>query len=275
MATRSTAQTDASAAQGASPVETKFQRTIDLLTGEFIDFAQDSIQNLGQLVAAVKGGETSGQAALDEVLRSTHNIKGSAGTFGYPLVGAIAHRLEDYVCDLGAIETSHTGDIQVFLDRMQDVLDGDPATQNAEAANIVRSLPAKGGFDVRDVARMNVEIMVIMPKDAAARFVERELRACGYRVTNVPAPFMAFELAVLTRPDMILVSAVFRDLSGVDVANALKAMPITRTIPVALITSLSADAHSLRELPAGVPLVRKGATFGEDLAKAFEELGIT
>lgn len=264
-------------ASGASDslAETDFQRRMSELTVEFVECAQDTVEQLRGLLVAVSAGKTSRELAHDELFRAAHNVKGSAGTYGYGLVGAIAHRLEDYICDLSRIEDNHTADIQVFIDRMQDALESNPGEQNANAAEIVRKLPIRSGFDVRDVCKVNVEIMLVMPKDVAAQFVDRELRACGYRVTHAPTPLLAIELVVLTRPDAVLAAALFRDLSGIDVACALKAMPTTRDIPVALITSLLRTDQSLEALPDGVPLIRKGPQFGDDVAVALSLFGIT
>lgn len=255
--------------------ETNFQRRMSELTLEFVEYAQDTVKQLGELLVAVGAGKTSRELAHDELFRAAHNVKGSAGTYGYGLVGAIAHRLEDYICDLSSIDDSHIGDIQVFIDRMHDALESDSGEQNANAVEIVRKLPIRSGFDVRDVRKVNVEIMLVMPKDVAAQFVDRELQACGYRVTHVPTPLLAIEFVVLTRPDAVFTTALFRDLSGIDVACALKAMPATRDIPVALITSLLRTDQSLEALPDSVPLIRKGPQFGDDVAVALELLGIT
>jgi len=65
------------------------------------------------------------------------------------------------------------------------------------------------------------------------------------------------------------------EISGVDLAAALTAMPATRNLPVALLTSFSWGHSSLQELPPRVPLIRKGPSFGDDLAEALARLHIT
>jgi PleD family two-component response regulator len=187
----------------------------------------------------------------------------------------IAHRLEDYISDSGRIGRDQIDDLQKFIDKMQDVLRKKPDDKSVDAKEVVRSLPVKASFDPRAVSNTNVEIMLVMPKGAGARFVEKELRGCGYRVNNVPAPFMAFEMALITRPDMIIASAVLADLDGIDLACAFRAMPKTQQIPFAIITSLSLDDGSLNALPKDLPIIRKGANFGEDLARTLDFLGIT
>ncbi|MFX7820747.1 response regulator, partial [Acinetobacter baumannii] len=77
----------------------------------------------------------------------------------------------------------------------------------------------------------------------------------------------ALELISRTRPDFVIVSAVLDELSGIDVASALTAMPSTRNIPIALLTSYTWGHPSLHDLPTRVAIIRKGNSFGSDLAE--------
>ena len=52
-------------------------------------------------------------------------------------------------------------------------------------------------------------------------------------------------------------------------------MPSTRSIPVALLTSLDPDHEDLKPLPINTGLIRRGAHFGDDLANVLERFGIT
>src|SRR3546814_19867409 len=105
-----------------------------------------------------------------------------------------------------------------------------------------------------------------MPQRSAARVVERELAACGYRVSTVLDPFEALELILDTRPDLVLTAMVMPRLTGVDLACALSAMPATRDIPTAVLTSLEPNHPDLSALPLGAGLIRRGPRFGDDLA---------
>ena len=55
-------------------------------------------EEIGRLVAMarqVQAGALQGEAAMDALLRALHNVKGQAGTLGYPLLGRIAGWLHD------------------------------------------------------------------------------------------------------------------------------------------------------------------------------------
>lgn len=106
-------------ASGASDslAETDFQRRMSELTVEFVECAQDTVEQLRGLLVAVSAGKTSRELAHDELFRAAHNVKGSAGTYGYGLVGAIAHRL-DPERTLIALRPRRVGDGLLGSDRL-------------------------------------------------------------------------------------------------------------------------------------------------------------
>ena len=69
---------------------------------EFIERAND---HLDELDAAIRSAEHDSAGKFPdeyEFRRSVHSVKGSGGTFGFPLVTVIAQRLEDYMSEMGA-----------------------------------------------------------------------------------------------------------------------------------------------------------------------------
>ena len=158
--------------------------------------------------------------------------------------------------------------IRTHLDLVSDILEG-RISPDADAAQVVRTLPARpSSFSVDDLDIRNVEVMLVMLYGAQTRYVEREMQQCGYRVTIVTSTISALEQAIFTKPDLIIINAVMPGLSGIDLAVALQAMPQTRNTPSALITSFEPGDEQLRFLPERVPIIRKGKTFGDDLAEA-------
>ena len=259
-------------AEAANAMEDMMAR----LRREFLDTADDRLGTLDSLVAEVRDNKPDNPERMSEFRRIAHSLKGMGGTFGYPLVSVIAHRLEDYIETESDIHSDIVDDVQNYLDRMRDVLDGVFQPDDPKTAEIVRALPAKkSGFDVNSVQAMDVEVMTVMPRGTATTIVEKELRACGYRVSNVEDPVQALEYAVRTKPDMVIAAGVLPGFSGIDLACAFRAMPVTKAIPVVLFTSFSRDHNSLKDLPDDVPVVKKGSSFSEDLANALFETGLT
>jgi len=242
---------------------------------EFQETADDRLGEMEELLNAARKGAADDPDNMDSFRRLAHSLKGMGGTFGYPLISVISHRLEDFLEDAEILEAALIDDTQIFLDRMRDVMDGVFEPDDPKTSEIVRALPAKrSAFDISSAKVLDIEVMTVMPKGMTTKIVENELKACGYRVNNVENPFEALQLTVRTKPDMIVTSGILPGLSGVDLACALKAMPATCDIPVLLFTSYDAEHASLVALPDTVSLVRKGNMFSEDLAEALLASGL-
>jgi CheY-like chemotaxis protein/HPt (histidine-containing phosphotransfer) domain-containing protein len=258
--------------EAVNPMEEMMAR----MRREFLDTADDRIGTLEELIAEVRENKPESPERMSEFRRIAHSLKGMGGTFGYPLVSVISHRLEDYIETEEDLHEAIIEDVQKFLDRMRDVIEGQLGADDPKTAEIVRALPVKSaGFDVDNIQVLDIEVMTVMPKGTATSIVEKELRACGYRVSNVEDPIQALEYAVRTKPDMVMASGLLPGLTGVDLACAFHAMPVTKGIPVVLFTSYDREHKSLEGLPADVPIVKKGGSFSEDLADALFESGLT
>lgn len=116
---------------------------------------------------------------------------------------------------------------------------------------------------------------MVVPEKVLSRIVERELAACGYRVSNASNPFQAIEMAVRTKPDMVIAAMELDQISGVDLVSALSAMAPTQQIPCAVLTSYQWGHPKLRGLPPRAAIIHKGPRFGDDLADTLAKFGIT
>lgn len=255
---------DASSAR-AEDVDRELER-------EFLDEAHDTVMNLTLVLHGVGSGETPAVDALARIRREVSTLRLRGRSVKIPGLSVIANRLEDYVFELETLAPHHLDSLQTFLDQISRVLDG---TNTEDTADIVRALPVNPTFDPAEVTVRNVEILLIEPQRTTARIVARELKACGYRVTVASGPFEALELVLRIKPDMVMAAATLGEISGIDLACALTAMPATRRIPFALLTSFDREHASLEELPARVAILRKGVLFGDDLAEALSRLGLT
>jgi CheY-like chemotaxis protein len=238
-------------------------------------FLETAAEKLDRLEVLIDKRDPAVTAPMDEIYRLAHNLKGAGGSFGFPLVTVIAHRLEDYITGVEAPTARECADMLIFVDRMRDVFDGALDPDDANTALIVRRLPVRHTFEVDEVTAREVEALLVMSRGAGAHVVEMELRACGFRVVTEPSTLSAVGTVIRTKPDFVIASAVMPEMSGIDLACALDAMPATRAIPIALLTSLDEADVQLRDLPPRVPVIRKGDRFGDGLATALSRFGIT
>jgi CheY-like chemotaxis protein len=156
---------------------------------------------------------------------------------------------------------------------MTDCLEAFVQSRDIDISQLMRELPSKiTRFEVSDVTVTDIEVMLVMEPGLATKIVTRELLECGYRMVNVASTMDAIQLIPSMKPDMVIVSNVMPELTGIDLACALRAMPTTQGIPVALIAT--GEKEELVGLPNDVPVLRKGNNFAEDVADVFTELGI-
>lgn len=243
--------------------------------GEFLDEVRDTVASLQVLLENTRSHSVKPADALLTLQHSALNLKTQASAASSPLIKLVSHRLSEYLAEIKEPSGANFDDIQVFIDKIQAVADGE-VPDEADAQPLVRSLPAKRRTDVDfKIEIKNIEIMLVIPEKAMSRIVERELAACGYRVTNIHDPFQAFEAAVRTRPDMLLASMELPSLSGVELVSALAAMASTQGIPSAILTSYDWGHVKLRGLPPRVAIIRKGPKFGDDLAETLARFDIT
>ncbi len=241
---------------------------------EALDEARDVVNSLELRMQQIRGGTLSSEEAATLLAQDASNLRLKAKAINLPGLTPLSHRLDEYLSQAKQITPKHLDDLQRFSDRISSILDGD-ALPPEEIAEVIRKLPHKSTFDVADVSVTDTEVTLIMPQLTAAKVVERELAACGYRVSTVLDPIEAFQIVLETRPDLIITTAVMPRLSGIDFACALASMPVTKQIPVAVLTSLEPNHPDLKALPMSVGIIRRGAQFGTDLADTLQRFGIT
>jgi CheY-like chemotaxis protein len=237
-------------------LDTEIDKIIQSLSGEFLDDSGDVLQNLLVLLERVEKGVSSATEALLALRRETHSLKGLGGSFGFPSITLIAHRLEDYVVDLEELDTHHLNDTRTFIEAMQDVVESRTNPTDEACSKILRQLPAKGSTDKNFLVQVDLEVLLITSSQILRSAVEAQLHSRGYRVITLRSPLTAFETVIRSRPDMIIASAVMDGIGGVDLGRAFYTMSATRDIPFVLLTSFERTHPELNDLPSGIHLLR-------------------
>lgn len=244
------------------------------MEGEVLDEARDLVSNLELRVQQVKNGVLNPKDAAKALAQESANLRMKARAVNLVGFGPLTHRLDEYLSELDAVDGKHADDLITFADRISALLDGEEVNVEDVAA-VLRQLPQRNTFNVEDVTVMDKDVTLVIPQRSAAKVVGRELAACGYRIATVLNPIEALELILETKPDLVITAQVMPRLSGVDLACALAAMPFTKSIPVALLTSLDPEHPDLKPLPMNVGLIRRGNQFGDDLADVLQRFNIT
>ena len=243
---------------------------------EFLEELRDTASELQVLLGNMRSHSVPVDEGLAMLKREASNLRSHAQGLNLPMIKLVTHRLDEYVGDLKTVAESEIDEIQIFVDKIEKLADGEHVSE-ADAPAVVRALPAKRSADIDfgKIEKTNVEILLVLPEKAMSRIVERELAACGYRTSTIRDGFAAIETVVRTKPDMVLASMELGLISGIDLGNALAAMSATQQIPFALFTSYEWGNPKLRGLPARAAVIRKGPQFGDDLAETLARFEIT
>ena len=243
-----------------------------------VELHDDATDRLGEMGRILEGMATAGPSdpALAALRRLAHNMKGIGGSFGYPVLQQIAHRMENYVNDLTSWTHETPGQLQKFIDRMSAMLDRASQPSDEELAQIVRSLPSHlvQNFSVKDISAHNVEVLLVTPTRALAKLLSQQIMACGFRVNAVNDPMDGLNAALRARPDMIITSQVMRTMTGLDLVRAVRAISATTKIPAAILTSQGSDRALFPGIPDDVAILRTGDAFADDFGKVVAQFGI-
>ena len=240
--------------------------TAEMVAGLLAEFVGEAQERVADLTRRVPKGD-----GLPELRRFIFDLAGQARNFGLTVLETVADQAQNYLTATTALDDRAIDDLGAYLDVIQDLLNGEQADES-DIRQMVRGLPVRRGVEIDEAPEVrNIEVVLVMSPGTQQTFVERELRACGYRATAIPDTLKALAYATRAKPDMMIVSAVMAQLSGIDLALALAAIPATRNIPVAVITSLDAGDAQLKVLPPSVALIRKTSAFGDDLTTALQQ----
>jgi chemotaxis protein histidine kinase CheA len=248
-----------------------YEEVIAALRGEFRVDAQDRLAQLDSDLVRVRKKTVTGASALSELCREIHTLKGNGGSFGYPTISVIAHRLESYITGISDLDDALIDDIMVFLDRMRDVLDCDDDGDD-KTAEIVRALPVHTIGRMPDTDGANLEVLLAASTPIIGRAVEGEFKLQGCRVTMLNNPIDAFAMAIRMRPDVVVASAISKDISGADMAAAFRSMQATQNIVFALLTSFPRTHPELKDLPAEILLIRHDQDLPGEIARLRERV---
>ena len=253
------------------------EEVIASLVPNFIEDVRDTLCELNEVLELLRRTDTQAEA-VNDLLRRIHGIKGTAGTFGFSFIAVICHKLEDYIIRTPFFTRKETDEILIFFQAIENTLQHGSDPGDEDGFRIFRSLPCYVDLEKFAVPAKLVQALFIGPRDVQYLIIDKQLSNCGIRSTNVQKSLQGIEMVVRTKPDFVMVSNIIDNISGVEVANVLNSLLITRGIPIMLVISeidMRDAAERLKaSLPKGVRIVRKGAGFPDDFADALVALNI-
>ncbi len=81
--------------------------------------------------------------------------------------------------------------------------------------------------------------------------IEAHLQIENYSVTTTPSGREGLNMAFAHPPDLIILDGMLPDISGFEVCRQLKNHPLTRFVPVMIVTALESDEDKQKGIEAG------------------------
>ena len=99
---------------------------------EGLDETRDVVESLELRLQELRTGAQDPAGATLLLKQDVSNLRLKVRAVPIPGLGAVTHRLDDYLSGLAVIEAQHIGDLQAFSDRIAALLDGEPVSQEME-----------------------------------------------------------------------------------------------------------------------------------------------
>ncbi|MBD3661172.1 MAG: Hpt domain-containing protein [Arenibacter algicola] len=259
------------------PVLDHAQKTEDILarlSQEFVETARDQLDDVEVRLDWLESGRPISDDDLFDIQRNIHNIKGQGSTFGYPLVGRVAHKFEDYLANAGGVLVENVREMRVFIDTITELLNGEQNLSPSDADAILRGLPDGRPVTVSSQKSIDVEVLLVMPSGVQRRFVAQELLSCGFSVSRAYDTLEALSTALDTSPDMVFVNNDMTPFSGRELARVFASIDRLRDTHIVLLTGYGAGDEHLRDLPKNLSVVEKRQNFGESIGHLLMDWGV-
>ena len=244
-----------------------FEEAMARFRAEFVDNSGDRLDEIDSQIDRLHTMDDGFDGLFLELQRSIHTMKGTAGSYGFPTVTAIAHRLEDYFETTETIGRAELGYIQVFVDTIRRIFESGDNPSDGEAMAILKGLPnvTADANDTSTQTIKDVSVVLVMPLSVQRKIIASELASCGFRVTMAETGVAAVAVVVANRPEIIVASFELKDMTGGELAHVFASIEATRNHHFMLMTSFELDDPRLASLPEGAAVVRKGVNFAKDV----------
>jgi len=203
--------------------------------------------DIGTVTAAL------GRRDFELVGRIGHNMQGSGCSFGLDEVTAIGAAIE------GAANAGDRAEIVNQLRRLEDYLSRIEVVSRGRKSAPAQAGPAAAANRApdEDTGRMKSgrgegEILLVDDQEMNTAVISRFLVRAGYRVRSCAsgeAALAALEGSPL--PALILLDVVMAGANGLEICRSIKSNPVTRGIPIALVTCIESSRDRIRGWAAG------------------------
>ncbi|WP_417793204.1 Hpt domain-containing protein [Terasakiella pusilla] len=190
---------------------------------KFIETAQEKLDRLNDILALFTSGKGADTALQQEFRREVHSLKGMGGTFQMPLVTELCHTFEAFLegedhFDEPLIQASH-----IYLDRLADLIESGEGHPTASRQEWLHGLPQKPSDAYGYSVRSQPTVLVIGIEEQKSNVIRDNFAESGFACVFQKTPELAFETALKTHPEIVIVNQVLPDMDGAELLRGLGA----------------------------------------------------
>ncbi len=99
------------------------EKVIGSMAASYVDWAAEDLKKLGAALEGLNSGQGTKRDAIAAIFETSHDMKGQGGSFGYPLITAIANELCRLIEKIeGEPSPDEVGAIRIHVDSLRLVL---------------------------------------------------------------------------------------------------------------------------------------------------------
>lgn len=257
-----------------NPGANKVNAIMARLTQEFKETARDQLEDVETRIDWLDSGRDMDDDSLFDIQRNIHNIKGQGATFGYPIIGRVAHLFEDYLENCGGVHRENVKDMRAYIEMMMSILSSGENFSIDETDALLRQLPTGKPQSFSDQASHGVDVLLVMPNGVQRKLVAQELLACGFNVNRAYNAIEALQAALDVAPDVVFVNNDIAPFNGCELAQVFNNIERLKDTHFVLLTSYDHGDEHLAGLPDNVSVVEKRRDYKEALGELLMEWGV-
>ncbi|MEQ8804163.1 MAG: Hpt domain-containing protein [Rhodospirillales bacterium] len=241
---------------------------------DFIDGMLDRLDEIEVILTTLRQHDAAFDETFLDLQRHIHSIKGQGGTFDFPAISMIAHKMEDCIEVSPAINDNDLHTLEIYFDRIRSILEAGVNPPEEELSALLRMGNLDADKVIKDQKSRVIDILLVMPGGLQRKIIAQELASCGFRLSMFDSPTDAIKHAVQIPPNLIFATLEMAELSGLELAHVFNAIEATKGRRFILMTSIEDKRIPTDDLLPNVAVVRKGPTFFGDLMEQLVAWGL-
>ncbi|QKQ25334.1 hybrid sensor histidine kinase/response regulator [Candidatus Reidiella endopervernicosa] len=228
---------------------------LDQLRTGYIGELPERFSSIEQLIIGLKTSDAVADT-MALLYRETHSLKGSAGTYGCPIITTICHQLEDLLTTIGGEgfkpDESTIDNLLRYIDLFHQAL-SIITSDNEDFHAITETL-----IEIKQSGLAQKQCLLIEPSRPITLMITRALEELHYRVIHLDDGYLALDRLLDEPFDLIITSREIKRVNGRALIAAVKlSNGPNHSTPTMVLTS-SNDLQNTRDTDADYIIVKDG-----------------